>query len=194
MKRGPHKYAQILDASYGALKSRQPAEPRDRRQHVHDRRRVGAQLDQEPEAAQRQAAADGHVRPQPVQQPPRRCCTARRSGTASSTSPTCRSSRAGSTSYLGRPRHHVGMKIFIAELMYPTDHRNFEFDYFVSRKTAASWLGAGAARGAQLEADLHAGLDRALRRPGAPRPPAGRTRAAHAQGKKKPAYFAYKNN
>jgi hypothetical protein len=33
------------------------------------------------------------------------------------------------------------MKIFIAELMYPTDHRNFEFDYFVSRRTAATWLG-----------------------------------------------------
>jgi hypothetical protein len=43
--------------------------------------------------------------------------------------------------YLGRPRHKAGMKIFIAELMYPTDHRNFEFDYFVSRKTAALWLG-----------------------------------------------------
>jgi hypothetical protein len=42
--------------------------------------------------------------------------------------------------YLGRPRHKTGMKIFISELMYPTDHRNFEFDYWMSKKTAARYL------------------------------------------------------
>jgi hypothetical protein len=42
--------------------------------------------------------------------------------------------------YLGKPRHKHAMKIFIAEEMFPTDHSNFEFDYWVSRKTAARWL------------------------------------------------------
>jgi hypothetical protein len=94
--------------------------------------------------------------------------------------------------YLGRPRHRAGMKIFIAELMYPTDHRNFEFDYFVSRKTAARWLGEAlhAARNWSRIYTLgwtalyddpirpdHLQVERGLL-----------TRA----GKKKPAYFAYR--
>jgi hypothetical protein len=42
--------------------------------------------------------------------------------------------------YLGRPRHKAGMKIFISEMFWPTDHPNFEFNFWVTEKTAASWL------------------------------------------------------
>jgi len=96
--------------------------------------------------------------------------------------------------YLGRPRHHAGMKIFIAELMYPTDHRNFEFDYFVSRRTAASWLGL-ALREARSWKRIYTLAWTALYD--------DPVRPDHLQverglltrsGKKKPAYFAYKNN
>ena len=33
----PHNYAQLLDAAYEALKAESPAQPRDRRQHLHRR-------------------------------------------------------------------------------------------------------------------------------------------------------------
>jgi hypothetical protein len=34
------------------------------------------------------------------------------------------------------------MKIFISEYSLPTDHANFEFNFFVSRKTQANWISA----------------------------------------------------
>lgn len=43
--------------------------------------------------------------------------------------------------YLGRPRHRRHMKIFISELLWPTDHANFEFNFYVDQQTAARWLG-----------------------------------------------------
>jgi hypothetical protein len=94
--------------------------------------------------------------------------------------------------YLGRPRHRAGMKIFIAELMYPTDHRNFEFDYFVSRKTAAVWLGEA------LHAVRHWSRIYTLAWTALYDDP---VRSDHLQverglltrkGSKKPAYFAYR--
>ena len=70
MKKGPHTYARILDAAYGGAEAALAPEPRHRRKLVHDRRHLVAQLDQEPAASQRQAAADGPLRAQPVQRAP----------------------------------------------------------------------------------------------------------------------------
>jgi hypothetical protein len=38
---------------------------------------------------------------------------------------------------LRKERH---LKLFLSEYSLPTDHRNFEFNYYVSRKTQARWL------------------------------------------------------
>ena len=43
--------------------------------------------------------------------------------------------------YLGRPRGRRAMKLFLSELFWPTDHPNHEFNFWVTRRTAASWLG-----------------------------------------------------
>ena len=34
------------------------------------------------------------------------------------------------------------MKLFLSEFFIPTDHFNEEFNFYVSRRTAASWLGS----------------------------------------------------
>jgi hypothetical protein len=94
--------------------------------------------------------------------------------------------------YLGGPRHRRGMKIFISELMYPTDHRNFEFDYWVSRRTAASWL-ADALREARGWSRIYTLAWTALYddpvRPDRLQVERG---LLTRKGKKKPAYFAYR--
>ena len=95
--------------------------------------------------------------------------------------------------YLGRPRHHVGMKIFISELMYPTDHRNFEFDYWVSRRTAASWL-ADALREARGWKRIYTLAWTALYDdPVRPDKLEVNRGLLTRKGKKKPAYYAFKN-
>jgi hypothetical protein len=43
----------------------------------------------------------------------------------------------------GRNKHRI--KLFLAEYFVPTDHHNWEFNYWVSRKTAANWLKAAFA-------------------------------------------------
>ncbi len=43
--------------------------------------------------------------------------------------------------YLSRAgRNPRPLKLFLSEYFVPTDHANFEFNYWVSRQTAASWL------------------------------------------------------
>jgi hypothetical protein len=42
--------------------------------------------------------------------------------------------------YLGRPRGRRRTKLFLSELFWPTDHANHEFNFWVTRRTAASWL------------------------------------------------------
>ena len=41
--------------------------------------------------------------------------------------------------YLGRPRHRRP-KLFLSEFFLPTDHPNHEFNFWVDRRTQASWL------------------------------------------------------
>jgi hypothetical protein len=46
--------------------------------------------------------------------------------------------------YLSRAGRNPGkLRLFLAEYFVPTDHSNFEFNYWVSRKTARNWLAAG---------------------------------------------------
>jgi hypothetical protein len=43
--------------------------------------------------------------------------------------------------YLSRAGRNTGrLPLFLSEYMLPTDHKNFEFNYWVSRKTASEWL------------------------------------------------------
>jgi len=42
--------------------------------------------------------------------------------------------------YLGQPRGRRGVKLFLSALFWPTDHANNEFTFWVTRRTAASWL------------------------------------------------------
>jgi hypothetical protein len=44
--------------------------------------------------------------------------------------------------WLGRPRGHRGIKLFLSEYFVPSDHANRETNYWVSRKVQADWLGA----------------------------------------------------
>jgi hypothetical protein len=45
-------------------------------------------------------------------------------------------------SRLARPRHRRYLKLFLSEFTLPTDHANYEFNFWVSRQTQADWLGA----------------------------------------------------
>jgi hypothetical protein len=42
--------------------------------------------------------------------------------------------------WLGRPRGKGRMKLFLSELFWPTDHPNHEFNFWVEQRTAADWL------------------------------------------------------
>lgn len=44
--------------------------------------------------------------------------------------------------YLSRDGRNKKLPLFLSEYMLPTDHKNFEFNYWVSQKTAAEWLTA----------------------------------------------------
>jgi hypothetical protein len=193
MKRGPHKYAQILDASYGALKAV------SRRNLV-----IGGNTFTTGDVSVLNWIKNLKL---PNGKPPRMDMYGH--NPFNNRRPVLHGPPLGHgfidftdmpilarwiDRYLGRPRHHVGMKLFIAELMYPTDHRNFEFDYWVSRKTAASWLGL-ALREARSWKRIYTLAWTALYD--------DPVRPDHLQverglltrsGKKKPAYFAYKNN
>ena len=61
-RKGPRIYARILDAAYARSEGRQQEQRRDRREHVHHRRHLAAEVHQGDEAAERQAAAAGPLR------------------------------------------------------------------------------------------------------------------------------------
>jgi hypothetical protein len=139
MRRGPHRYARILDASYGALKK------------VSKRNLViGGNTFTTGDVSVLNWIKNLKL---PNGKPPRMDMYGH--NPFNNRPPVLHGPRLGHgfidftdlpilarwiDRYLGKPRHKSGMKIFIAELMYPTDHPNFEFDYWVSKKTAARWL------------------------------------------------------
>ena len=95
--------------------------------------------------------------------------------------------------YLSRDGRNSGkLPLFLSEYFVPTDHPNFEFNYWVSRKTAANWVAAAfrivrdwhriyTLGWFELEDEQPNGegdeVDRGL---------------LTATGKKKPAYYAFK--
>jgi len=42
---------------------------------------------------------------------------------------------------LARPRHKRHLPLFLSEFTIPTDHANWEYNYWVDQTTAAQWLG-----------------------------------------------------
>ena len=93
--------------------------------------------------------------------------------------------------YLGRPRRKRRMKLFLSELFWPTDHRNHEFNFWVTRRTAARWLSdAPGPRGARRGSTRSAGSP--LRRSPPPARRRGKQGLLTRSGRKKPAYRAYK--
>jgi hypothetical protein len=95
--------------------------------------------------------------------------------------------------HLGNKRRaNRGMRIFISEMLWPTDKPNFEFNFWVTQKTAASWL-TDALRGTRRWKRIYTLAWLALYDD----PP--RTDGLEVNrglltrdGKKKPAYGAYK--
>ncbi len=84
-----------------------------------------------------------------------------------------------------RDRRGRRLRLFLSELSIPTDHANFEFNFWVTRETQARWLRA-ALRITRAGPDLHARLPRSttIRRVptvgGGPRPHLLRQRAFRA--------------
>ena len=140
MRRGPHTYARLLDAAYGALK-------RSNRRNLV----IGGN-----------SFVTGDVSPRnwiknlrlPNGRPPRMDLYGH--NPFSARRPDLRRRPLGHgfadfsdldtlagwvDRYLRRPRRGR-MKLFLSEFFIPTDHFNEEFNFYVSRRTAASWLGS----------------------------------------------------
>ena len=69
-----------------------------------------------------------------------RSSTVLRWGTASRTSPTSTCWRSGSIAGWADRGASAGSSSSSSELFWPTDHANHEFNFWVTRRTAASWL------------------------------------------------------
>ncbi len=139
MKKGPHTYARLLDASYAALKRA------NRRNLV-----IGGN-----------SFVTGDVSPRnwiknlrlPNGRPPRMDLYGH--NPFSSRRPNLKRGPLGHgfadfsdldtlsrwvDRYLAKPRGKRRLRLFLAEFFIPTDHFNHEFNFYVKRRTAASWL------------------------------------------------------
>jgi hypothetical protein len=140
-RRGPERYAQILDAAYGALKGVNPAN-----------KVIGGNT-----------FTVGTVPPLvylrlmklPNGKPPRMDLYGHNPFTARKPDLRRRPLGGGTADFsdldtlsrlvdtrLARPRGKHRLRLFISEFTLPTDHRNFEFNFWVSRKLQARWLRA----------------------------------------------------
>ena len=189
MKKAPHGYARLLDAAYGSLKRR------SRRNLV-----IGGNSFTTGDVSPRNWIRNLRL---PSGKPPRMDMYGHNLQ-RSETLPHRRHLGHGFADfsdldllarwvdrYLGRPRRKRRMKLFLSELFWPTDHRNHEFNFWVTRRTAARWL-SDALRTAALVADLHARLVLPLRRFPRPRGDEVNRGLLTRSGRKKPAYRAYK--
>jgi hypothetical protein len=96
--------------------------------------------------------------------------------------------------YLSRDgRNPKPLRLFLSEYFVPTDHKNWEFNYWVSRKTAANWLSAGLKITREWNRIYTLGWF-ALEddKPDGHGTEVNRGLLTH-KGKKKPAYYAFKN-
>ncbi len=85
------------------------------------------------------------------------------------------------------------LRLFLSELVIPTDHKNVEFNFFVDRATQASWLKAAlriTRRSKRIYTLGYLGLYDDPRRPDGLEVNRG---LIDAQGRKKPGYYAYRH-
>jgi hypothetical protein len=139
MKRAPHLYARILDAAYGALKSR------SRRNLV-----IGGNSFTTGDISSLNWIRNLRL---PNGKPPRMDLYGH--NPFSARRPLLNRPPLGHgfadfsdldllarwvDRWLAHPRGKGRIKFFLSELFWPTDHANHEFNFWVSRRTAASWL------------------------------------------------------
>jgi hypothetical protein len=190
MRRGPHIYAQILDSSYVALK-------RSSRRNLV----IGGN-----------SFTTGDVSPLnwiknlrlPNGRPPRMDMYGHNPFTARR--PLLRRARLGHgfadfcdlprlarwvDRYLGRPRGKRRMKLFLSELFWPTDHPNYEFNFWVDRSTAALWLSDALRTTRRWSRIYTLGWFSLYDDPPRPRGDEVNRGLLTLDGQKKPAYFAY---
>ena len=191
MKKGPHTYARILDAAYGALKSR------SRRTMV-----IGGNSFTTGDVSALNWIRNLRL---PNGKPPRLDLYGH--NPFGKRRPRLRGLSIGHgfadfndldvlagwvDRWLARPRGKRRINLFLSEMFWPTDHVNHEFDFWVTRKTAASWL-TDALRITRRWSRIYTFGWFALYDD----PPNGRGDEVNRglltyRGKKKPAYFAYK--
>ena len=191
MRRGPHVYSRILDASYGALKRV------DRRNLV-----IGGNTFTTGDVSVLNWIKNLRL---PNGKPPRMDMyghnpfSARRPvfnrpplGHGFADFSDLRILARWIDRYVGKPRGKPAMRIYISEMLWPTDHPNFEFNFWITRETAASWLTDAlriTRRWKRIYTLAYLGLYDDPPRPDGLEVARG---LLTVDGEKKPAYFAYK--
>jgi hypothetical protein len=94
--------------------------------------------------------------------------------------------------YLGRRPDGRRLKLFLAEYTIPTDHANHEFNFYVRRRTAARWLTSALRITRRWSRIYTLGWIGLYDEKPNPRGDEVRRGLLDWTGKKKPAYFAYK--
>ena len=83
------------------------------------------------------------------------------------------------------------MKLFLSELFWPTDHANWEFNFWVDRSTAALWLSDALRTTRRWSRIYTLGWFSLYDDPPRPRGDEVNRGLLTFDGQKKPAYFAY---
>jgi hypothetical protein len=94
--------------------------------------------------------------------------------------------------WLGRPRGKRRMQLFLSELFWPTDHPNREFNFWVDRQTAASWLATALKITRRWSRIYTLGWFSLYDDRPRPRGDEVNRGLLDRSGRKKPAYFAFK--
>jgi hypothetical protein len=94
--------------------------------------------------------------------------------------------------WLAHPRGKRRINLFLSELFWPTDHPNHEFDFWVERKTAATFLTAALRITRRWSRIYTLGWFSLYDDPPNPEGDEVNRGLLTYRGKKKPAYFAYK--
>ena len=152
---GPRIYSRILDAAYGALK-------RVRRSNLviggntfTSGRRPAPQVHQVDAPAEREAAADGPLRPQPVHDWRRPSLEEPYVGYGFADYSDLDTLAGWVDHYLGRGRERP-IRLFISEFTVPTDHPNAMFNFWVTAPHAGQLAVRRASDRQALAADPHA--------------------------------------
>ncbi len=84
------------------------------------------------------------------------------------------------------------LRIFISELFWPTDHANLEFNFYVTRRTAAQWLSDALKITRQSSRIYSLGWFSLYDDPPRPQGDEVNRGLLDYRGRKKPAYYAYR--